>query len=79
MRLRPAANPAFCRKESDDPSAKVFPIESSTRQVSMFDPTTGKFTLIDTCFPTHHLIFAEDADNTLWLSSGGPVWQWPVG
>ena len=41
------------------------------RHVSMFDPTTGKFTLVDTCFPTHHLIFAEDADNTLWLSSGG--------
>ena len=71
VRLRPAANPAFCRKGSDHPSAKVFPIDSSTRHVSMFDPTTGKFTLIDTCFPTHHLIFAEDADNTLWLSSGG--------
>ena len=71
VRLRPAANPAFCRKGSDHPSAKVFPIESSTRGVSMFDPATNKFTLIDTCFPTHHLIFAEDADNTLWLSSGG--------
>ena len=34
-------------------------------------PKTGKFTLIDTCFPTHHLMFAEDANNTLWLSSGG--------
>ena len=71
VRLRPAANPAFCRKGSDHPSAKVFPIDSSTRHVSMYDPTTGKFTLVDTCFPTHHLIFAEDADNTLWLSSGG--------
>ena len=36
----------------------------------MYDPATGKFTLISTCFPTHHLIFAEDANNTLWLSSG---------
>ena len=32
----------------------------------------GKFTLISTCFPTHHLIFAEDANNTLWTSAGGP-------
>jgi hypothetical protein len=71
VRLRPANNPAFCRKGSDHPSAKVFPIESSARHVSMFDPASGKFTLVDTCFPTHHLIFAEDADNTLWLSSGG--------
>src|SRR5262249_61020303 len=27
---------------------------------------------IRTCFPTHHLVFAEDADNTLWTSAGGP-------
>src|SRR6202030_3987007 len=26
---------------------------------------------IDTCFGTHHLVFAEDANNTLWTSSGG--------
>ena len=37
----------------------------------MYDPKTKKFTLIDTCFSTHHLIFAEDANNTLWLCSGG--------
>jgi hypothetical protein len=36
----------------------------------MYDPATGKFTLISTCFPTHHLIFAEDANNTLWTSGG---------
>jgi hypothetical protein len=36
----------------------------------MYDPATGKFTLISTCFPTHHLVFAEDANHTLWASSG---------
>jgi len=36
----------------------------------MYDPATGKFTLISTCFPTHHLIFAEDANHTLWTSAG---------
>src|SRR5262245_8741308 len=36
----------------------------------MYDPASGKFTLISTCFPTHRLIFAEDANNTLWVSSG---------
>ena len=39
---------------------------------SMLDPKTGKITLIRTCYQTHHLIFAEDANNTLWLSAGGP-------
>ncbi len=70
-RIRPPANPAFCKKGSDHPSAKVFPLESATRQVSVYDPKAKKFSLISTCFPTHHLVFGEDADNTLWLSSGG--------
>src|SRR5438132_5985674 len=69
-RVRPPANPDFCKKGSDHPSAKVFPLETANRHLSMYDPTTGKFTLISTCFPTHHLIFAEDANNTLWTSSG---------
>jgi len=70
-RVRGPANAAFCGKASDHPSAKIFPVERSNRQLSMYDPKTGKFTLIDTCFGTHHLYFAEDANNTLWASSGG--------
>jgi hypothetical protein len=71
-RVRPPANPDFCKKGSDHPSAKLAPIEASNRQLSMYDPKTGKITLISTCFPTHHLVFAEDANNTLWTSAGGP-------
>src|SRR5262245_48648953 len=72
-RVRPPANPDFCKKGSDHPSAQVFPLEQANRHLSMYDPATGKFTLISTCFPTHHLIFAEDANNTLWTSAGGPT------
>ncbi len=71
-RVGPTANPAFCRKGSDHPSAKVFPIDGSTRHLQMLDPKTGKLTLIRTCYPTHHLVFGEDAHNTLWMSAGGP-------
>ena len=71
-RIRGPDNPAFCKAGSDHPSAKLFPVEKSTRQLAMYDPKTKKFTLIDTCFTTHHLQFAFDADNTLWTSSGGP-------
>jgi hypothetical protein len=66
-------NPDFCKQGSDHPSAKVFPIAASTRHLSMLDPKTGKITLIRTCYPTHHLVFAEDANNTLWMSAGGPA------
>ena len=53
----------------------------NSRQVTVYDPKTKKFTMIDTCFGTHHLNFAEDADNTLWLSNntglgGAPVPSW---
>jgi hypothetical protein len=72
-RVRPPANPDFCKKGSNHPSAQVFPLDSANRHLSMYDPATGKFTLISTCFPTHHLIFAEDANNTLWTSAGGPA------
>jgi hypothetical protein len=71
-RVRPPANPDFCKKGSDHPSAKLFPIDQANRHLSMYDPATGKITTISTCFPTHHLVFAEDADNTLWTSAGGP-------
>jgi len=37
----------------------------------VYDPTTRNFTLVDTCFTTHHLVFAEDPANTLWFSGGG--------
>ena len=71
-RVGPPANPDFCKKGSEHPSAKVFPVNESGRHLSMLDPKTGKITLIRTCYPTHHLVFAEDANNTLWMSAGGP-------
>ena len=44
---------------------------SPTRHLAVYDPKTGKTKLIRTCFSTHHLVFAEDANNTLWISAGG--------
>ncbi|MEO8131504.1 MAG: carboxypeptidase-like regulatory domain-containing protein, partial [Bryobacteraceae bacterium] len=69
--IRPVENPAFCKEGSTHESAKLFPLNRSGRQLAMYDPSTKKFTLIDTCFSTHHLQFAEDANQTLWTSSGG--------
>ena len=76
-RIRAPQNPDFCTK--GHPSAEVFPLKRANRHLSMFDPASGKFTLISTCFGTHHLVFAEDANNTLWTSAGGaanPVIGW---
>ena len=74
--VRGIENPAFCKKGSDHPSAKVFPLERSGRQVSMLEPKTMKYHFVDTCFGTHHPQFGYDADDTLWLSGSGPVAGW---
>ena len=74
--VRSPENPAFCKEGSTHPSAKLFPIQRSGRHLQMYDPATKKLTHIATCFGTHHLMFAEDANNTLWTSGGGQVVGW---
>jgi hypothetical protein len=74
--VRPQENPAYCKEGSSHPSAKLFPIQRSGRQLAMYDPKSGKLTHISTCFATHHLMFAEDANQTLWTSGGGQVVGW---
>ncbi len=72
----PQHPPAYCTAASGHPSAKAYPLTRTStgfvqnaRQVTVYDPKTKQFTFIDTCFGTHHLNFAEDANNTLWLSN----------
>jgi hypothetical protein len=75
-RVRGPNNPAFCKAGSQHPSAKLFPIERSGRQIAMYEPKSGKYTFVDTCYSTHHLQFAADANHTLWTSGGAEVIGW---
>ncbi|MGI9625932.1 MAG: carboxypeptidase-like regulatory domain-containing protein, partial [Longimicrobiales bacterium] len=75
-RVRGPDNPSFCREGSDHPSAQLYPKERTGRHLSVFDPSTGEYTFVDTCFSTHHLQFAYDETNTLWTSGGGDVVGW---
>mgnify|MGYP003347863622 CR=1 FL=1 len=43
-RVGPPANPDWCKKGSDHPSAKLFPMESAARHLSRYDPKTGDLT-----------------------------------
>jgi hypothetical protein len=74
--VRGPDNPSFCKKGSDHPSAKLFPLERTHRALTFLDPKTMRYTFVDTCFQTHHLQFGYDADDTLWTSGGGPVIGW---
>jgi len=68
---RPRENPDYCKKGSSDASAMVLPLANSSRQTNYYDPKTGKWTLVDLCTSTQHLMFAEDSNNTLWFSNPG--------
>ncbi|MGI9175024.1 MAG: carboxypeptidase-like regulatory domain-containing protein [Rhodothermales bacterium] len=74
--VRPPENPDVCKEGSDHPSAKLFPLEESYRHLGVYDPKTEEYTHLGTCFSTHHLMFAEDENHTLWTSGGGPVIGW---
>jgi len=75
-RVRPPDNPAFCKEGSNHPSARLFPLNASGRHLAVYDPRTKEMKHVATCFGTHHLMFAEDANSTLWTSGGGPVVGW---
>jgi hypothetical protein len=73
--VRPSANPDFC-KDGSNPSSKLYPLTAAGRHLAMYDPKTKELTHVSTCFGTHHLMFAEDANRTLWTSGGGQVVGW---
>lgn len=74
--VRPSENPPDCKAGSSHPSARQFPVANASRHLAVYDPKTKQLTHIDTCFGTHHLMFAEDASHTLWTSGGGQVVGW---
>jgi hypothetical protein len=73
-RIRTNQTQAFCREGSSHPSAKLFPLTQSGRQIQLYDPKTKQVTAVDTCFGTHHLNL--DNNDTLWFSGSGVVEGW---
>ena len=68
-RISPDPNPDWCKSGSAHPAAKAFPLNGgANRHLGVFDPYTNQWTLIRTCFPTHHLNFTKDG--VLWTSPG---------
>jgi hypothetical protein len=69
--------PAWCREGSSNKFARYYPLNFSNRQASFYDPATGEWKLIDTCFATHHLQFDNDPDQTVYFNELlGPMIGW---
>jgi hypothetical protein len=73
-RIRANPNPSFCRAGSQHPAARHFPLEQASRHLAVYEPKTGDYRFVDTCFSTHHLQF--DRHGRLWTSGGGDVVGW---
>jgi hypothetical protein len=69
----PENQPDFC---ATHPSAALAPQPRSFRQVQYFDPREQRFHQVNTCFDTHHVQFAADADETLY---GNGVFSGAIG
>lgn len=74
-RVRGPDNPAFCKAGSNHPSAKLFPLQQSGRQIAVYDPKSAEYRFVDTCYSTHHLQFSRD-NHLLWTSGGQQVIGW---
>ncbi|HXZ16707.1 MAG TPA: carboxypeptidase-like regulatory domain-containing protein [Roseiarcus sp.] len=66
---------AYCGKDSPIRSAQLYPLDSkldgfvgNARQVAIYDPKSAKWSFVDTCFGSHHLNFAADAKDRLFLN-----------
>jgi len=75
-KIRGNKDPEWCSDKSNK-YADWFPLASSGRQTSYYDPRTRQFTLIDTCFSTHHLQLDNDPDETMYYNElSGPIIGW---
>ena len=75
-KIRSDKDPSWCN-DATNKFAAWFPLQSSGRQAAFYDRQTQEFTLIDTCYATHHLQFDNDADETLYFNElTGPIFGW---
>jgi len=71
--------PDWCQNRGDTNNkyAQYYPLARSGRQASYYDPASRSFGLIDTCFSTHHLQFANNEARTLYFNElSGPMFGW---
>jgi hypothetical protein len=75
-KIRGNTDPSWC-SDASNKYADWFPLRNSARQASFYDPKTRQFTLIDTCYSTHHLQFDNDPDETVYFNElSGPIFGW---
>src|SRR5690606_2562723 len=76
-KIRDNIDPAYCSDGAINKYANYAPLTRSGRQAGYYDPESGNFTLVDTCFSTHHLQIDSDANETVYFNElSGPMVGW---
>jgi hypothetical protein len=78
------AAPDFCRADSGNPYAAIDPRVSDGGEPSMegaksfavYDPATGEWDLIPTCYGSNHPTFAVDGSNKVFIQGGNSRFLW---
>jgi streptogramin lyase len=68
--------PDFCRPDSGNPFAGIDPTTSGSKGLAVYDPATGKWELIPTCYGSNHPTFAVDGTNKVFIQGGNSRFQW---
>ena len=74
--VRGPHNPDYCKKGSDHPSAKVFPIERTNRHADHARSQDQEVHLRRHLLSDASFAVRYDANETLWTSGGGSVVGW---
>ena len=70
-------NPAYCQSGSKNPFAMNSPRDAGGKGVHVYDPRSHQFGAVDLCFRLERIVFADDKDQTLYISvqgDGGIGW-----
>ncbi|MEP7354929.1 MAG: hypothetical protein ABI824_17005, partial [Acidobacteriota bacterium] len=75
-KIRGQQEPAWCSDKANKFASWV-PLRNSARQAAIYDPKTKEFSLIETCYSTHHVLIGNDPDETVYFNElSGPIFGW---
>ena len=68
--------PAFCQPGSGNPYAEIDPTTQDAKDFAMYDPATGEWDLIPTCYGSNHPTMAVDGTNRVFIQGGNSRFLW---
>jgi streptogramin lyase len=68
--------PDFCQPGSGNPYAAVDPTTDDAKDLAVYDPATGQWDLVPTCYGSNHPTMAVDGTNKVFIQGGDSRFLW---